>query len=187
MMSSQRLLLNACRAACRVSRPNITASGAVVGGGASSSGQKARLAAVAVIGAVSGAGYAYCFPEEASPFASLADSGIAKCEAVMLAPQKEPATGIVFPHLCNGMQLVGCGVRVKWGFVKVYAVGTYMDPIAMNAVKKQGSKEIEKALLDPMYPRTIRIVMNRSLSIDKYTSAIVEALEPRMGGQDLVK
>ena len=62
-----------------------------------------------------------------------------------------------------------------------------MDPIAMNAVKKQGSKEIEKALLDPMYPRTIRIVMNRSLSIDKYTSAIVEALEPRMGGQDLVK
>ena len=27
--------------------------------------------------------------------------------------------------------------------------------------------------------------MNRDLSIDKYTSAIIEALEPRMKGQDL--
>ena len=120
-------------------------------------------------------------------------SGVAGCEAksggdvVMLAPTKEPATGILFPRLCNGMQFVGCGVRVKWGFVKVYAVGTYVDPIAMAAIKKEGAKAIEKALLDPMYPRTLRIVMNRSLSIDKYTAAIIEALEPRMNGQDLEK
>ena len=40
-------------------------------------------------------------------------------EPVMLAPQTEPSTGILFPRLCNGMTLVGCGVRVKWGFVKV--------------------------------------------------------------------
>ena len=121
-------------------------------------------------------------------------SGVAGCEAnksggdvVMLAPTKEPATGILFPRLCNGMQFVGCGVRVKWGFVKVYAVGTYVDPIAMAAIKKEGAKAIEKSLLDPMYPRTLRIVMNRSLSIDKYTAAIIEALEPRMNGQDLEK
>merc|ERR1712228_457425 len=38
-----------------------------------------------------------------------------------------------------------------------------------------------------MYPRTIRIVMNRNLSIDKFTAAIVESLEPRMNGQDLDK
>lgn len=44
---------------------------------------------------------------------------------------------------------------------------------------------VEQALLDPTYPRTIRIVMNRALSIDKYTEAIVEALRPRMKGQDL--
>lgn len=98
---------------------------------------------------------------------------------------KEPKTGINFPELCNGMQFVGCGVRVKYGLVKVYAVGTYMDPIAMNAIKKQGPKTIEKALIDPMYPRTIRVVMNRDLSIDKYNAAIVEALRPRMNGQDL--
>lgn len=121
-------------------------------------------------------------------------TGAAGCEmnktggdVVMLAPTKEPATGILFPRLCNGMQFVGCGVRVKWGFVKVYAAGTYVDPIAMAAIKKEGPKAIEKALLDPMYPRTIRIVMNRSLSIDKYTAAIIEALEPRMNGEDLEK
>lgn len=68
-----------------------------------------------------------------------------------------------------------------------YAVGTYMDPIAMSAIKTQGSKAISQALLNPAYPRTIRIVMNRSLSIDKYTAAIVEALQPRMNGQDLDK
>lgn len=40
-------------------------------------------------------------------------------EPVMLSPSKEPATGILFPKLCNGMTFAGCGVRVKYGFVKV--------------------------------------------------------------------
>lgn len=102
-------------------------------------------------------------------------------------PVIEVATGIAFPQLCNGFRLVGQGVRIKYIFVKVYAVGTYMDPVAMMAVKKGSAADIEKALLDPNYPRTIRIVMNRSLSIDKYTSAIIEALEPRMNGQELEK
>jgi len=108
-------------------------------------------------------------------------------DVLMLTPHKEPSTGILFPHLCNAMTFVGCGMRVKYGFVKVYAVGTYMDPVAMSAVKTQGSKAIEKALLNPAYPRTIRIVMNRGLSIEKYTAAIVDALSPRMGGEDMEK
>ena len=41
------------------------------------------------------------------------------CEVVMIGPVKEKSTGILFPQLCNGMQFVGCGVRVKYGFVKV--------------------------------------------------------------------
>jgi len=102
-------------------------------------------------------------------------------------PVTEPATGILFPQLCNGYHLVGCGVRVKYGFIKVYAVGTYVDFLSMSAIKKAGPAKIQEALLDPNYPRTIRIVMNRGLSIDKYTAAIVEALEPRMKGQDLDK
>jgi hypothetical protein len=60
-----------------------------------------------------------------------------------------------------------------------------MDPIAMSAIKLRPKEEIEAALLDPIYPRTIRIVMARNLSIDKYTKAIVEALEPRMKGRDM--
>ena len=63
----------------------------------------------------------------------------------------------------------------------------YVDPIAMSAVKSQGETAISKALLDPNYPRTIRIVMNRGLSIEKYTAAIIEALEPRMNGEDQEK
>lgn len=108
-------------------------------------------------------------------------------DVIMLEPTKEKATGILFPGLCNGLRFVGCGVRVKYGFVKVYAVGTYVDPIAMSAVKKQDDTAISKALLDPNYPRTIRIVMNRGLSIEKYTAAIIEALEPRMNGEDTEK
>jgi hypothetical protein len=55
----------------------------------------------------------------------------------------------------------------------------------MSMIKSQGDAEVKKALLDPKYPRTIRIVMNRDLSIEKYTSAIIEALEPRMHGEHL--
>lgn len=105
----------------------------------------------------------------------------------MGTPTKESQTGILFPQLCNAMNLVGVGVRVKYVFVKVYAVGTYMDPVAMMAVKKGSKADIEKALLDPTYPRTIRIVMNRGLSIDKYTAGIVESIEPRLHGQELEK
>ncbi len=76
------------------------------------------------------------------------------------APIKEKATGIMFPQLCNGMNLVWIG-----------------------GIKNQSTKVLEKVLLIPFYPRTICIIMNCALSIDKYTSAIVEALEARMNGR----
>ena len=102
-------------------------------------------------------------------------------------PVKEASTGILFPQLFNGYHLVGCGVRIKYGFVKVYAVGTYVDFLSMSAIKQSSPEKIAEALLDPNYPRTIRIVMNRNLGVEKFTSAIVEALEPRMKGEDLDK
>jgi len=98
---------------------------------------------------------------------------------------KEPATGISFPSLCNAMSLAGVGVRVKYVFVNVYAVGAYFDPIAMMAVKKGSQADIQKALKDPTYPRTIRIVMNRGLSVDKFIAAMNEAIEPRLNGKNL--
>lgn len=101
-------------------------------------------------------------------------------------PTQEPATGILFPKLCNGFTLAGVGHRVKYVFVKVYAVATYLDPIAMSAVRSDPAA-LEKALLDPSYPRTMRIVMARGLSAAKFTAGIVESLEPRMKGMDLDK
>mmetsp|Transcript_11893 Transcript_11893/g.13469 ORF Transcript_11893/g.13469 Transcript_11893/m.13469 type:complete len:266 (+) Transcript_11893:57-854(+) len=97
----------------------------------------------------------------------------------------EPTTNIPFPALCNGMSLGGVGVRIKYVFVKVYAVGAYFDPIAMMSVKKGNQNDIERALINPTYPRTIRIVMNRALSVDKFIDAIVEAVEPRLKGKNL--
>jgi len=97
----------------------------------------------------------------------------------------EPVTKIAFPALCNAMSLAGVGVRVKYIFVNVYAVGAYFDPIAMMAVKKGSQEDIEKALVDPSYPRTIRIVMNRGLSVDKFIAAMNEAVEPRLNGKNL--
>lgn len=98
---------------------------------------------------------------------------------------KEKATGISFPNMCGGMKLVGTGVRIKFVFVKVYAVGTYMDPVAMAAVKSRPEEEIEQALLDPTYPRVIRIELAREITSKQFVDAVCEALEPRMHGQDL--
>ena len=102
-------------------------------------------------------------------------------------PVKENSTGILFPQLCNGFYLAGCGVRIKYGFVKVYALGTYLDPLAMSAVKNSNPATIQQALCNPTYPRTIRIVMNRGLSMQKFVAALEEALLPRMQGKDLEK
>ena len=65
---------------------------------------------------------------------------------------------------------------------QVYAVGAYADPADVK-----GKEDPAKSLLDPATPKSIRIVMNRSLSVDKYMAAIMEALEPRMNGKDLDK
>jgi hypothetical protein len=103
-------------------------------------------------------------------------------------PIKEPVTGILFPNMVNGFYFCGAGVRIKYMVVKVYAVASYFDPLAMSAIaKSHHPTDIEEALLNPAYPRTIKIIMNRNLSAEKMTAALVEALEPRMKGQDLDK
>jgi len=155
-----------------------------------SSGKKASSTFVALVAASGVIVASSSVDSNASCFHSISNK--TKCEnlstnVLMLGPTSEPSTKILFPRLCNGMTFTGCGVRIKYMFVKVYAVGTYMDPIAMASVKKESDEEIEKALMDPMYPRTIRIVMNRTLSMEKYLAAICEALEPRMNGKDLNK
>jgi len=167
------------------SRRGIGSSGATA---ASSSSSSSRGIATAVLaGAVSVALVATSI-DSSSNYTSLAARIPLTGDVIAIGtPTKEKSTGILFPSLCNGLSLVGTGVRIKYVFVKVYAVGTYMDPIAMAAVKKGSKEDIERALLDPTYPRTIRIVMNRALAVEKFTAGIVESLEPRMKGQELEK
>ena len=54
----------------------------------------------------------------------------------MLSPKTEEATGILFPRLCNGMTLAGCGVRVKWGFVKVRDTTQYGAAASIVVVER---------------------------------------------------
>ena len=46
--------------------------------------------------------------------------------AAAAPPVVEPKTGVEFPAEQGGLKLAGCGVRVKYGFIKVYAVGVYL-------------------------------------------------------------
>jgi len=98
----------------------------------------------------------------------------------------EPATGIRFPRKLNSFIYAGAGVRIKLGFIKVYAVATYVEQnmAATDALKHASPNDINKALLNPEYARTIRIVMNRAVGIDLFNSSIIDALTPRMNGRD---
>jgi hypothetical protein len=96
------------------------------------------------------------------------------------APIKEKATGIMFPQLCNGMNLVG---MYFYSFRSMPLACTWIQLHWIGGIKNQLTQVLEKVLLIPFYPRTICIIMNCALSIDKYTVAIVEALEPRMNGR----
>lgn len=142
---------------------------------ASSANQRSAVAAVTLAGLVLITGATYSIPTSSAEIVGVGGT-----------PIKEPATGILFPKLVNGFYFAGCGVRVKYMFVQVYAVASYFDPLAMSAVKTNPAA-LEDALVNPTYPRVIKIIMNRSLSADKMTSALVEALEPRMKGKDLDK
>jgi hypothetical protein len=97
---------------------------------------------------------------------------------------KESSTGILFPVKSDDFVLAGCGVRFKFGFIKGYALGTYVDPMRLRNANRG---EINRALLNPNYARRIRIVMNRSVPIDMFNSSMIEFLSSRMNGEDIDK
>ena len=55
----------------------------------------------------------------------------------------------------------------------------------MSAVKSGTPEQIEQALCAPTYPRTVRLVMTRNLSVAQYTNGMIESIKPRMKGRDL--
>jgi hypothetical protein len=94
----------------------------------------------------------------------------------------EPETGIFFPRMYDSKYLLGCGVRKKYQVFNVYAVGFYVDRKDFRGIPNE---RYQNALLDPQNHRTIRIVMNRSLTMDTVIKTLMESLEPRMQGKDL--
>jgi hypothetical protein len=95
---------------------------------------------------------------------------------------EEPETRIQFPPIFQSKQLLGLGARKKYQIFNVYAVGFYVNQEDFRGLRQE---EHEEALLNPHKPRTIRIVMNRTLTMDKVISTLVQSLEPRMHGRDL--
>jgi len=96
---------------------------------------------------------------------------------------EEPETKITFPPVFRSKHLLGLGVRKKYSFVNVYAVGFYVCQGDFTNITDE--EEREDALLDPHRHKTIRIVMNRTLTMETVVHALIEAIEPRMHGKDL--
>ena len=128
--SRRRLLLFRSPAPPRsriVARPSSSNSSSVVARAATSSSWS--TAAAILLATTATLLYGNNSNNEAASLLSASCSAPPKllgAEPTMLSPATEPKTGILFPRLCNGMTLAGCGVRVKYGFVKVSALNVYI-------------------------------------------------------------
>lgn len=89
----------------------------------------------------------------------------------------EPATSISFDDSFNGVPLVGVGVRYKWGLVKVYAVGAYLENAQECAASGSGLFE---GLLNSTGRKAIQIKMARAVDAKVLVDALEEAFTPRL-------
>ena len=96
---------------------------------------------------------------------------------------EEPVTGIAFLPTFDSKSFVGCGVRKRYTFFNVYAVGFYFNAEDFKDIKDE--EEFEAALLNPHKHRIIKIVINRNVTMQQVVDTLKESLEPRMKGQDL--
>lgn len=120
--------------------------------------------------------------------------------------RKEPKTGVQFKNTMTpagastSLTLMGVGARIKEVLmvdVNVYAVGMYVDAAAaqgaLAAWQGKSSSDLRKdaafrkALLDPGFDKSLRLVMARDVDGDTMMEAFDEALKPRtrtLGGGD---
>jgi hypothetical protein len=95
---------------------------------------------------------------------------------------EEPITGISFPPKFQSKDLLGLGVRKKFSFLNVYAVAFYANQEDFKGIPQE---KYEETLLNPNKHRVIRIIMNRTLTMNTVIAALLESVEPRMQGKDL--
>ena len=89
----------------------------------------------------------------------------------------EAATGIAFPAELSApaaggapLAFAGAGVRIKYMFVKVYAVGAYFEAARLDGAFPPGAGT----------PTAFRIELAMDLTREKYNAAIAEQVDPRM-------
>jgi hypothetical protein len=98
----------------------------------------------------------------------------------------EPASGVRFDARIGDLQLLGTGLRTKTMLkVKVYALGLYVDPAGLVALKAQsGTPAFYQQLAWGDFAREIRMKFVRSsVSADQIRGAFRESL----GGADQAK
>jgi len=108
----------------------------------------------------------------------LAATGVA-AQVPTPAQITEPASGVRFDARIGDLQLLGTGLRTKTMLkVKVYAVGLYVDPAGLAAVKAQsGTPAFYQQLAWGDFPREIRMKFVRSsVSADQIRGAFRESL-----------
>mmetsp|Transcript_63026 Transcript_63026/g.148009 ORF Transcript_63026/g.148009 Transcript_63026/m.148009 type:complete len:256 (+) Transcript_63026:31-798(+) len=91
----------------------------------------------------------------------------------------EPSTGVSFPAHIHTQELMANGVRTKWGKIKVYAMGLYLE----ERSKLWGLSSVNVRDLAKEAPGrvTLRIVITSSfVSTRKLSEAMREALRPRL-------
>lgn len=93
----------------------------------------------------------------------------------------EPTTGIVYPAGLNHYKFIGCGVRTKYYVFHAYTLGLYIEADVKH------DDDIRALLLDPVYPKIFRVVMNMTVTSRQYMGAIYEVLTPLMKGRDMDK
>jgi hypothetical protein len=105
--------------------------------------------------------------------------------------EREPSSGVEFPTMLNGQQLMGTAIRTKTFLkVKVYAYGYYVDPAAArtalsrfaghDAAALAQDDAFYSALLQMTVPMSLRLVMTRNVSGDQMREAFDEVLRPRV-------
>ena len=101
--------------------------------------------------------------------------------AVAAPPVVEPKTGVQFPAEQGGLKLAGCGVRVKYGFIKVYAVGVYVSPrVALDKRAASPLAALRTARRDGAVVE-LRLTMARDVPKKTFVDALAEQITPRAG------
>ena len=101
--------------------------------------------------------------------------------AVAAPPVVEPKTGVQFPAEQGGLKLAGCGVRVKYGFIKVYAVGVYVSPrVALDKRAASPLAALRTARRDGAVVE-LRLTMARDAPKKTFVDALAEQITPRAG------